>query len=51
MVRAGLAISSNPHMRAVGREYDALIALGPSILPLLIEKLSESGELPGPAAL
>ena len=25
----GLAINSNPHSRAIGKEYDALIALGP----------------------
>jgi hypothetical protein len=37
----GLAISSNPHTRAVGKEFDALIALGPAILPLLVEKLAD----------
>jgi hypothetical protein len=37
----GLAISSNPHTRAVGKEYDALIALGPTILPLVVEKLAD----------
>jgi len=37
----GLAISSDPHTRAIGKEYDALIALGPAILPLLIEKLAD----------
>lgn len=37
----GLAISSNPRTRAVGKEYDALIAFGPEILPLVIERLSE----------
>jgi len=37
----GLAISSDPHTRAVGREFDALIALGPTILPLLIEKIAD----------
>jgi hypothetical protein len=37
----GLSISSNPHTRAVGREYDALIALGPAILPLVVEKLAD----------
>lgn len=36
----GLAISSNPQTRAVGKEYDALIALGPAILPLVVEKLA-----------
>jgi hypothetical protein len=39
--RGGLAISSDPHTRAVGPEYDALIALGPSILPLVIAALAE----------
>jgi len=37
----GLAIRSDPHTRAVGKEYDALIALGPAILPLVIEKLAD----------
>jgi hypothetical protein len=37
----GLAISSDPHTRAVGREYDALIALGPRILPLVVEQLAD----------
>ena len=37
----GLAISSNPHTRAVGKEYDALIALGPAILPLVVEQLAD----------
>lgn len=37
----GLAISSNPQTRAVGKEFDSLIAFGPAILPLLIEKLAE----------
>jgi hypothetical protein len=37
----GLAISSDPHTRAVGKEFDALIALGPAILPLVIEKLTD----------
>lgn len=37
----GLAISSNPHSRAVGKEFDALIALGPQILPLIVEKLAD----------
>ena len=37
----GLAISSNPHTRVVGKEYDALIALGPAILPLVVEKLAD----------
>lgn len=37
----GLAISSNPHTRAVGKEFDTLIALGPAILPLVVEKLAD----------
>jgi hypothetical protein len=37
--RGGLAIRSDPHMRTVGTEFDALIALGPEILPLVVEKL------------
>ena len=37
----GLAINSNPHSRAVGKEYDALIALGPEIMPLVVEKLAD----------
>jgi hypothetical protein len=37
----GLAINSNPHTRALGKEFDALIALGPAILPLVIEKLAD----------
>jgi hypothetical protein len=37
----GLAISSDPHSRAVGREFDTLVALGPSILPLVVEALAE----------
>jgi hypothetical protein len=39
--RGGLAISSDPHTRAVGPEFDALIALGPAILPLVISVLAE----------
>ncbi len=38
---SGLAISSDPHTRAVGKEYDALIALGPVILPLVIDHLAK----------
>lgn len=37
----GLGISSNPHMRAVGKEYDTLIAMGPAIIPLLVESLAD----------
>jgi hypothetical protein len=39
--QGGLAISSDPHTRAVGKEYDQLIALGPAILPLVIEQLAD----------
>jgi hypothetical protein len=37
----GLAMSSDPHTRAAGKEFDSLIGLGPVILPLLIEKLAD----------
>ena len=37
----GLAIRSDPHTRAIGKEYDTLIALGPAILPLIIEQLAD----------
>ena len=37
----GLAISSDPHTRAVGEEFDALISLGPGILPLVVDKLAD----------
>jgi hypothetical protein len=37
----GLAINSNPHSRSIGKEYDALIALGPEIMPLVVEKLAD----------
>ena len=40
--QGGLAISSDPHTRALGKEFDALIALGPTILPLLIEQLAHA---------
>jgi hypothetical protein len=36
-----LAVSSDPHTRTVGREYDALIALGPTILPLVVGQLAD----------
>jgi hypothetical protein len=39
--RGVLAINSNPNTRTVGTEFDALIALGPRILPLVVEKLTE----------
>jgi hypothetical protein len=39
--RGSLLIISDPHMRAVGQEYDALVMLGPKILPLLVEKLAD----------
>ena len=37
----GLAINSNPHSRTIGKEYDALIAMGPIIIPLVIESLAD----------
>lgn len=37
----GLAINSNPQSRALGKEYDALIAMGPAIIPLLVESLAD----------
>jgi len=37
----GLAINSNPHSRVVGKEFDALIALGPGILPLVVEQMAD----------
>jgi hypothetical protein len=39
--QVGLAINSDPHTRAVGKEYDALIALGPGIVPLVVERLAD----------
>ena len=36
----GLAMSSDPGTRAVGKEFDTLIAMGPAILPLVVEKLA-----------
>jgi hypothetical protein len=39
----GLAMSSDPHTRTVGKEFDALIALGPEILPLVVEALADRG--------
>jgi hypothetical protein len=37
----GLAVNSNPHSRAVGKEFDSLIALGSAVIPLVIEKLAD----------
>ena len=37
----GLAISSDPHTRAAGRDFESLVALGPTILPLVIEALAD----------
>jgi hypothetical protein len=36
----GLAVSANPYSRAIGKEFDALVMLGPTMLPLLIEQLA-----------
>jgi hypothetical protein len=35
------AISSNAWTRTVGKEYAALVALGPAILPLVVEQLAQ----------
>jgi hypothetical protein len=37
----GLVISSDPGTRAVGPAFDDLIALGPQIIPLVVEKLAD----------
>lgn len=37
----GLAIDSNPRSRARGKEFDALVALGPQVLPLVVETLAD----------
>ena len=37
----GLAVSSNPVTRGVGREYDALIAMGPAVIPLVVGSLAD----------
>jgi len=39
--RGGLAMSSDPHTRTVGKEFDALVALGPEILPLVVGALTD----------
>jgi hypothetical protein len=39
--QGGLAVSSDPHTRTVGEEFDALVALGPKILPLVVERLAD----------
>jgi len=39
--RGGLAMSSDPHTRTVGKEFDALVALGPEILPLVVGALAD----------
>jgi hypothetical protein len=36
-----LAIDSNPYSRAYGSEFDALVALGPDIIPLVVNSLAE----------
>lgn len=36
-----LAINSNPHSRAHGKDFDDLVALGPQIIPLVIEALTD----------
>ena len=37
----GLAVSSAPQTRAIGKEFDDLVALGPQILPLVVAKLAD----------
>ena len=37
----GLAVNSNPHSRTIGKEYDALIAMGPAVIPLVVESLAD----------
>ncbi|HLX61570.1 MAG TPA: hypothetical protein VKX17_09845 [Planctomycetota bacterium] len=37
----GLGISSDPHARSVGKEFDALVSLGSKILPLVVEALAQ----------
>ncbi|MBX6311873.1 MAG: hypothetical protein IRY99_02970 [Isosphaeraceae bacterium] len=39
--RGGLAFHSDPRTRAVGKESDRLITMGPAILPLVVEKLAD----------
>ncbi len=39
--RGGLAVSSDPHTRTVGEEFDSLVQLGPEILPLVVEALAD----------
>ena len=39
--RGGLRVTSNPASRRVGAEFDALIAMGPAILPLVVQSLAE----------
>jgi hypothetical protein len=39
--QGGLAISSAPQTRAIGAPFDVLVALGPRILPLVVEKLAD----------
>jgi hypothetical protein len=39
--RGGLAVGSNPHARAVGKEIDAFIVLGPGISVPVVEKLAD----------
>lgn len=36
----GLAINSDPHSRARGKDFDVLVSLGPSTLPLVVQMLA-----------
>jgi hypothetical protein len=49
--RPMIAVSSAPAARAQSAEYHELIALGPGILPLLMEKLTDPDEFFAPVAV
>ncbi len=38
--QGSLALSSNPATRAAGKEFETLRALGPQVLPLIVEQLA-----------
>jgi hypothetical protein len=39
--RGSLAASSDPHTRTVGPEFDAIVSLGPVVVPLVVKKLAD----------
>jgi hypothetical protein len=39
--RGSMALSSNPNTRASGPEFEKLWAMGPQVLPLVVEKLAD----------